>query len=184
MRIEDDMLWFERTGSVEPDLEAGDPRADETVARALGIDHSLVGLEARELGRSGRLRPACADAGLRQLIVPLKNVEALEACSPDPKLLADLARDGVYCVAPQVAGRVRARGFFPGLGVSEDPATGSAAAALGLFLADRTGEIRFEVVQGVEISRPSRISFDATSGSVRVGGKCGLLISGRMEGLS
>lgn len=48
--------------------------------------------------------------------------------------------------------------FAPGLGVVEDPATGSAAGPLALHLA-RHGRIRFgdeiEIRQGMEISRPS-----------------------------
>jgi trans-2,3-dihydro-3-hydroxyanthranilate isomerase len=48
--------------------------------------------------------------------------------------------------------------FAPGLGVAEDPATGSAAGPLALHLA-RHGRIGFgegiEIRQGVEIQRPS-----------------------------
>ncbi len=184
VRAEGDLLWFERPGTVDADLEATEARADEVVAHALAVDSSNVGLEARELGRSGRLRPAMASAGVRQLMVPLRSVDALEACAPRADLLEALCRDGVYCFTSQGAGQVRARAFFPGVGISEDPATGSAAAALGLYLADRMGAIRFEVFQGVEIGRPSLISVDARAGSVRVGGKCAPVLSGRLETLS
>jgi trans-2,3-dihydro-3-hydroxyanthranilate isomerase len=48
--------------------------------------------------------------------------------------------------------------FGPGLGVAEDPATGSAAGPLAVHLA-RHGRIRFgeriEIHQGEEIGRPS-----------------------------
>jgi PhzF family phenazine biosynthesis protein len=57
--------------------------------------------------------------------------------------------------------RFRARYPFPVGGLVEDPATGAAAAALGAYLRER-GEIRppatFEIVQGVEIGRPSRLT--------------------------
>ncbi|WP_308819516.1 PhzF family phenazine biosynthesis protein [Pseudonocardia alni] len=48
------------------------------------------------------------------------------------------------------------------MGVPEDPATGSAAVALGIFLADRglvtdDGEHSFVVTQGVEMGRPSTL---------------------------
>ena len=50
---------------------------------------------------------------------------------------------------------IHARMFAPKLGVAEDPATGSAAAALaGSFETDAT---RFLIDQGVEMGRPSRI---------------------------
>jgi trans-2,3-dihydro-3-hydroxyanthranilate isomerase len=181
VRAEDQVLWFERPGTVDPDVEATEARADEVVAHALEVDLSNVGLEARELGRSGRLRPATADAGVRLLMVPLRNVDALESCAPRPDLLEALSRAGVYCFTSEGAGRVRARAFFPGVGIQEDAATGSAAAALGLYLADRTGPIRFDITQGVEIGRPSRISVDGRAGSVRVGGRCGLILSGRLD---
>lgn len=181
VRAEGELLWFERPGTVDADLEATEARADEVVAHALEIDSSNVGLEARELGRSGRLRPAPADAGTRQLMVPLRSVDALESCAPRADLLEALSRQGVYCFTAEGAGRVRARAFFPGVGIEEDPATGSAAAALGLYLADRMGPIRFEITQGVELGRPSRISVDGRAGSVRVGGRCGLILSGRLE---
>jgi trans-2,3-dihydro-3-hydroxyanthranilate isomerase len=48
--------------------------------------------------------------------------------------------------------------FYPAGGIAEDPATGSAAGPLAIHLA-RHGEIAFgeeiEIVQGVEIARPS-----------------------------
>lgn len=52
------------------------------------------------------------------------------------------------------------RMFAPRAGVAEDPATGSAAVALGVFLVDRgmlaeDGETGFTMAQGGEIGRPS-----------------------------
>lgn len=58
---------------------------------------------------------------------------------------------------------VRARVFAPGPSVPEDPATGSAAVGLGVALvasgdAAGSGVTRYEIVQGVEIGRPSYLS--------------------------
>lgn len=55
---------------------------------------------------------------------------------------------------------VNARVFVPGLGIPEDPATGSAAAGLGLVLAAagvarRDGEPSYRITQGVDMGRPS-----------------------------
>lgn len=182
LRVDGDCLWFTRSGTAEPDLEEHTPDILHRVARAFGIEPEEVELEARELGRSGRLRPAFSDAGLRQLMVPVRDVEVLSRCRV-PGDLEELAPDGVYCFTALQAGRIRARGLFPGLGVPEDPGTGSAGAALGLYLADRIGPIGFEIVQGVEIARPSRIFVKAEKGSVEVGGKCHLVLTGRLERL-
>ena len=72
--------------------------------------------------------------------------------------------------------RFRARDPFPVGGVVEDPATGAAAAALGRLPARARGEIRapasFEIVQGVEMGRPSRMTVSIVPGEdgVRVSG--------------
>jgi trans-2,3-dihydro-3-hydroxyanthranilate isomerase len=68
----------------------------------------------------------------------------------------------VYAVtgdAPSLS--VHSRVFVPGVGVPEDPATGSAAAGLGMALV-ASGLLpeggRYEIVQGVEMGRPSALS--------------------------
>ena len=84
---------------------------------------------------------------------------------------------------------IRARVFVPGSTVPEDPATGSANACLAGYLAKRTprdGTLRWEVAQGVEMGRPSRLHIEAhKSGSVidavRVGGATVLVSEGTMS---
>lgn len=56
---------------------------------------------------------------------------------------------------------VHSRVFVPGLSVPEDPATGSAAAGLGLALNERgvlDGDGRYRISQGSEIGRPSLLA--------------------------
>jgi trans-2,3-dihydro-3-hydroxyanthranilate isomerase len=183
VRSEGDVQWLEREGEADSDLEDSDPRAPQRVARALGIEPREVGLEARELGRAGRLRPAVSSAGLRQLMVPLADVGVLSRCEPRADLLSEIAELGMYCYTAVGAGKIRARGFFPGAGVPEDPATGSAAAALGIHLAARLGPIEASIEQGVEIGRPSRILLRSRPGHVEVGGRCEPVLSGRLERL-
>jgi len=85
---------------------------------------------------------------------------------------------------------VRARMFAPGIGVAEDPATGSACVALAGYLADRDprtqGTLRWIVEQGFEMGRPSilEIEADKKAGAVtavRVGGRTVLVCDGTME---
>jgi trans-2,3-dihydro-3-hydroxyanthranilate isomerase len=183
VRAHGETLWFRRKGSSGNDLAERDPRIEERLARALGIEAWALGLEARELGRPGRLGPALADAGVPILLVPLRDVAALSRCSPRADLLAAIDAEGMYCFTATQAGRVRARGFFPGVGIAEDPATGAAAAALGLYLDARLGRIELEITQGVEIGRPCRLEVAAGPGVVEVGGRCGLIATGRLEHL-
>jgi len=71
--------------------------------------------------------------------------------------------------------RFRARDPFPVGGVVEDPATGAAAAALGAYLRARGDVVSpgsFEIAQGVEMGRPSRLTVTIVDGEdgVRVSG--------------
>ena len=77
--------------------------------------------------------------------------------------------------------RAHARVFAASLGVPEDPATGSAAAAFGAWLAASglvipEGETAYVVTQGVEMGRPSRlecavVTRDGVAVECRVGGR-------------
>jgi trans-2,3-dihydro-3-hydroxyanthranilate isomerase len=67
--------------------------------------------------------------------------------------------------------RVHTRMFGPGLGVAEDPATGSAAGPLAVHLA-RHGAVAFgtrlTIAQGAEIGRPSRLQAVAEASGDRI----------------
>lgn len=175
--------WFERPGRAFDDLQKTDLGVPARLARALGLQEQAIGLEARELGRPGRLAPAVADAGFGHLMVPLRDTAALGRISVRADLLGAIS-DGVYCYTASAPGRIRARGFFPGVGIAEDPATGSAAAELGILLADRLGAVEFEVDQGVEMNRPARISVRAEPGRVEVGGACAAISKGSLAQLA
>lgn len=79
------------------------------------------------------------------------------------------ARDGA---------RIRARMFAPVAGTYEDPATGSAATPLAsLLLSFTKGDgVGYDIVQGIEMGRPSRLRTKAWRGSdgirASVGGGC------------
>jgi trans-2,3-dihydro-3-hydroxyanthranilate isomerase len=175
-------MWFERTGHSSADMGATDPGTAGSVASALGIDASDVGLDAHKIGASRDLKIATADAGLEQLMVPLRNDSVLRRCSPRSELVS-VHEVGVYCFTALGEGRLAARGFFPGSGVAEDPATGSAAAGLGLYLADRVGGGTFEILQGREMGRASRILMRCEPGKVSVGGRCVPIFKGELEAL-
>ncbi|WP_020574710.1 PhzF family phenazine biosynthesis protein [Actinopolymorpha alba] len=58
--------------------------------------------------------------------------------------------------------------FAPGLGIMEDPATGSAALALGVWLVAAgllpdDGEAAYSIAQGAEMGRPSRLDCTVTA---------------------
>jgi trans-2,3-dihydro-3-hydroxyanthranilate isomerase len=91
-----------------------------------------------------------------------------------PELAAIMALDHVgISVFAYDDGRAHARVYAGGSGVLEDPATGSAALGLGVWLvasglADPDGTTSYVVEQGIEMGRPSRLgcTVDATNGQV------------------
>jgi trans-2,3-dihydro-3-hydroxyanthranilate isomerase len=88
--------------------------------------------------------------------------DALARAALNPVVAADLPPGAGLSVFAFADGAARARVFAPGAGVAEDPATGSAALGLGVWLAAHgyvaaDGETPYVVVQGVEMGRPSRL---------------------------
>jgi trans-2,3-dihydro-3-hydroxyanthranilate isomerase len=161
----------------------------EALARVLGGSADLVAASPR---------PQVVSTALPQLMVPVRSradLEALPSGGMGGELAAFLRRFGTDCVMLYAPGETpgvswHCRMFAPGLGVPEDPATGSAAGALGAFLAryrvtaPQEGEIRLVLEQGVEIARPSRIAVrvvvasDGTITNVHVGGAAVRVITG------
>lgn len=85
---------------------------------------------------------------------------------------------------------IYSRMFAPGLGVDEDPATGSAAVALAGVLASREGEsegdFAYPIEQGVAMGRPSRLEASAEKRGgrvvrIKVGGATCIVGEGAME---
>ncbi|WNI18461.1 PhzF family phenazine biosynthesis isomerase [Actinacidiphila sp. ITFR-21] len=134
--------------------------------------------------------PRVVDTGAAHLMVLLTGAEALARAAANKNLLVAAAdavgAQGVYLawLDDAAAGRTaRTRFFNPGVGLDEDPATGSAAGPLGAYLTT-TGDLApgqaLTVVQGEAMGRPStlRVTVDAAlvpdvsgSGSLTVEGR-------------
>jgi trans-2,3-dihydro-3-hydroxyanthranilate isomerase len=170
---------------VELRYEKGEPVAAEFRAPALPVRGGPVdgqrcvaalGLEPKDLVLADGL-PGEASCGLPFLLVRLASVDALgRARMLDPGLLDGLDATGVYLFVD--GDEIRSRMFSPLDGIGEDPATGSAAAALAGFLGTLDGPDgtrRWRIRQGVEMGRPSLIEASARRErgrvvEVRVGG--------------
>lgn len=157
---------------------------------------AMLGLAPEDL--DGPLAPQAVSCGFPFLIVPVRDRAALARARLrlehwEQGLDAWWARD-VYVVTRtgcDAGYDVHARMFGPGAGVSEDPATGSAAAALAGYLAAREpardGAWRWVVAQGLEMGRPSRLEIEAEKqggavSAVRVGGAAVLVMQGTLRG--
>ena len=97
---------------------------------------------------------------------------------PDLTALVALWKFTVAAVHRIDDANLHVRVFVPGMGVAEDPGTGSAAGPIGVLARQqwRTGA-DITIRQGDEVGRPCRISVHAEAGNVRVGGRvaqCGV----------
>ncbi|MFN2538287.1 MAG: PhzF family phenazine biosynthesis protein [Mycobacteriales bacterium] len=108
--------------------------------------------------------------------------EALARVRVDAPLVAALGRSGIALVSWDGA-IARSRVFPGGLGVVEDPATGSAALGLGVYLASSLGdgEHRYVVEQGHEMGRPGTLMCSVTVAS---GVAVSTTVSGRVVPVS
>jgi len=134
--------------------------------------------------------------GLPFLMVEVASREALRRARPDASAFARTFprddSDAVYfytCDVPESeACDLQARMFHPGAsGLSEDPATGSATAAVAALVADlggeRDGEFRLRIGQGVDMGRPSLLltrvrKQEGAVVSAHVGGACVQMMEG------
>jgi trans-2,3-dihydro-3-hydroxyanthranilate isomerase len=173
----------ELTAPERPWHKAGPPEADCA---------ALVGLSPAQV------RAACiASAGTPFLIVEVTDLAALaQAVSPPASaagLLAGPAANGVLLFVRTAGDRehdIRVRMFAPLHGIVEDPATGSAAAALAGLLGDVDGTCDgwrgWRIGQGIEMRRPSLIVARALReggrvAEVRVAGSAVLVAEGSIE---
>lgn len=171
--------------------EVGDP--PPSVQRLAEI----LSLEPSDILADDLIEPEAVSCGTPFLFIPVRSPEVLgwikvdalkweEALksywAPEMFVFSTEKWPGIF-----EGGEIRARMFAPGLGIGEDPATGSACAALAGFLAfrseQRSATLKWRVDQGVEMGRPSRLDLevDLENGQVkaiRVGGSTVLVSTG------
>lgn len=130
------------------------------IALALGIDLGDIGC--------GVYQPAAYSAGTHFYLVPVRNAVVLKKLRLERRGWQDvfpLGHHSVYVFTEtpeEPANDFAARMFSPGMGLGEDPGTGSAAAALigliGKHAEFDDAQREFSLRQGLEINRLCRIS--------------------------
>jgi trans-2,3-dihydro-3-hydroxyanthranilate isomerase len=123
-----------------------DDLAGPAYVAGCGLTWTYLPIVATALSRARTVGKALSETsvGLSALLDPVDGVDVFSA---------DAGSGGVS---------VRSRCFVPGFGIPEDPATGSAAAGLGLVLvalglAASDGETSYDIEQGVDMGRPSAL---------------------------
>ena len=157
----------------------------ELAAELLAIDKSRIVTSSPSLH--------AASCGLEFLLIEVNSRETLSQLSPHALTFSSgQPYRQIYAYwRDQESGNICARMFAPELGVAEDPATGSAAAALtGALALTAAGEgtdsqMRFSIFQGEDMGRPSEIlcTADVTVGkvsSLKIGGYACVVMHGEI----
>lgn len=136
-----------------------------------------------------RLPIHIVSTGLKDIILPIKDLETLNNLKPNSQLITQLSRkyDAVgihaFCLETTDGGEAHTRNFAPLYGIEEESATGTASGALASYLAKYMSERFsgfFEFEQGYFMNSPSKIivnlkSDNNTISEVWVGGRASLL---------
>lgn len=161
-----------------------------SVAEALGLSPHMLGFENHAI--------SVWSAGVAYVLVPVRDLASVEECVCNgaawenlaPLHEGQLASAFVYCRGGlDHSAHFHARMFAPQMGLVEDPATGSAVAALSGAILEFDGVLdghhSYLIEQGVEMGRPSKIHLhvDVTDGAVsraRIGGDAVRIAEGRI----
>ena len=149
------------------------------VAAALGLPETAL--------RTSRHRPVQTTLGLAFVLVELATRADLAAVRPDLDAIRQAAAAypsgldfAIFCYVRD-GETVEARMFAPLDNVPEDPATGSASATLGAYLASLPdGPRRLTISQGVDMGRPSRILVEVGAAGVTVRGQAVKVMAGTL----
>ncbi|WP_337184298.1 PhzF family phenazine biosynthesis protein [Shinella sp.] len=180
----------------EFDLPRKSARLDATfdkqaLADAFSLKPAQIGFENHT--------PSLWSAGVAFVMVPVHDLAAAAAVEFDPALWercapfaeGRLASAYLYCRGGvNHNAKFHARMFAPDMGIAEDPATGSAVAALSgaVHFFDRLvdGHHPLLIEQGVEMGRPSHIHLhlDISGGAIagaRIGGQAVRIATGMLD---
>lgn len=154
------------------------------VSACLGLAPGLI--------RTDRHMPVQAGVGLPFVLAELNDHAALSAAQPDIQAFRQGAMrhpsDLDFAILAYVrdGASVSARMFAPLDNIPEDPATGSAAAALAAFLSQLDGQsLTLLIDQGVDMGRPGHIQAEAEvegglCRAVHVSGRARRMMEGRL----
>lgn len=147
------------------------------------LDEQLLMTIAAGLGiaRADILAHQWVDNGPGWCAVMLRSAEQVLGLQPDMAILRDL-KLGV--IGPQPAGHdalFEVRAFVPGLGVPEDPVTGSLNAGIAIWLI-RTGQAPsvYTVAQGTALNRHGRVHVERVGETFWIGGDVAVRIAGEI----
>jgi trans-2,3-dihydro-3-hydroxyanthranilate isomerase len=162
------LLPIEVTAEGWATLTGGTPTLGERLDAAQLL--AMTGLGADD--SDGSAAPQWAGCGLEFAYLPVRpDAVARAAVDPAVALRTGVGQLTVFAWDPERLS-AHARVFCPGVSVPEDPATGSAALGLGVWLVANgwlpgDGVSAYKVRQGVELHRPSLLECTVTAAAGR-----------------
>ena len=159
-------------------------KSTDLVAAALSIDSAAI---------DTRFPVQIVSTGFPALFVPLNNLKSVQSVELNLSVLREVLGniDMIYVFTRETqnpGSTVHSRSFAPFAGIPEDPATGSAAGALGAYLIHHKVIENLEVSaivieQGLEMNRPSIIQVRISKkgeeiNSIKVGGQAVTVLEG------
>lgn len=153
-----------------PSLLRSGPLEEEVLDQAM----KSLGLDRTQILASNWI-----DNGPGWLGLLLPDAATVLALKPDPVVMGSL-RVGVIGAQPVDAETdYEVRAFVPGLGITEDPVTGSLNAGLAQWLIDASlAPERYVVTQGTAVQRDGRVRVFTRDGKIWVGGSTVTSIDG------
>ena len=109
-------------------------------------------------------------------LVVLESADQVRTCAPDFRRLAAEGDVLTIVTAPGEGTDIVSRAFAPGVGIDEDPVTGSAHAVLTPYWANRLGRDRFTAFQAS--ARGGHLTCRLDDDRVVLGGDCVTVIEG------
>jgi trans-2,3-dihydro-3-hydroxyanthranilate isomerase len=165
----------------------GTIEAVDQVAESLSIDTKQI---------DTRFPIQIVSTGFPALYVPLANLKAVQNVELNLPVLREVlgSVDMIYVFTSETLltdSTVHSRAFAPFIGIPEDPATGSAAGALGAYLVqhqviENLDPSAIVIEQGYEMDRPSTIQVcigknDGEIDSIQVGGQAITVLEGSLH---
>ncbi|MGH1351944.1 MAG: PhzF family phenazine biosynthesis protein [Methyloligellaceae bacterium] len=160
------------------------------------VTAKLLGLTADDLKLRNHLPGFVSSSGNEWLFIPVKDARTIKRAKVDMAYWsaahAGHTSDGVYvytdeCNSPDAHWHTRM--FAPAMGITEDPATGSAAVTFPGILAEFEtlvqGENSWQIEQGYEMGQPSQLHVSARVDNsnilhVKLAGSAVILMSGTL----
>jgi trans-2,3-dihydro-3-hydroxyanthranilate isomerase len=192
IRSEPAVTYVQETGA---GLQPVDVQLDDSLARVSMLQApaefgpeldpadvlGTLGLEADDA--HPELPCQVVSTGLAHVIAPVREERALARVWPDYDRIAQVIGPRgcfvIYLVHVDAErGTARARSFAREAEMGEDPATGSAAGPLAAYVAQRTGALRLDISQGVEMGRGANLHTEIEGDRVRVGGDVVVIVDG------